>query len=528
MKSLSQKVVILTVLILSAVSFAGTYSGGGGGEGNPYQIATKADLLALGATTADYGKFFILTADIDLDPNLPGGQVFATAVIAPDANVSSPGFQGISFTGVFDGAGHEISNLTITNGTGNGNLGLFGDVNAGEIKNLGLENINIASGGGSPFASVFFGGMAGSNYGSISNCFSTGTVNVGINSQYIGGLVGTSAGSISNCSSAASVIGTHEPHSLGGLEGRNAGSISNCSSTGTVNGGIGSKGIGGLAGDNYQGSISDCFSTGDVNGGSGSYALGGLVGYNGSSISNSYSTGTVTGGDYSNRLGGLAGDNNGGSISSCFATGAVTCGYESSSLGGLVGWNSGSISNCFASGSVTGNSSVGGLVGDNYQGKVIRCYSAGKPTGTSSVGGLSGFKVTGGNYEDTGNFWDTDTSGKLTSAMGIGKTTALMMTLSTFTDANGLWDFLGEATNGTDDYWRMCVDGVDYPRLTWEYIQDGDFACPDGVGFDDLQRFGDDWLLTYSTPFYGADANGDKTVNFLDFAILADNWLAGI
>jgi hypothetical protein len=41
-----------------------------------------------------------------------------------------------------------------------------------------------------------------------------------------------------------------------------------------------------------------------------------------------------------------------------------------------------------------------------------------------------------------------------------------MKTLSTFTSAG--WDFVGETANGTNDYWRMCVDGVDYPRLAWE------------------------------------------------------------
>ena len=69
------------------------YSGGTGEPNDPYQIATAADLIALGETPADYDKHFILTADIDLDPNLPGRKVFDKAVIG-------------TFTGVFDGNGH--------------------------------------------------------------------------------------------------------------------------------------------------------------------------------------------------------------------------------------------------------------------------------------------------------------------------------------------------------------------------------------------------------------------------------------
>jgi len=51
------------------------YSGGTGEPNDPYQIATAADLIALGETPADYDKHFILTADIDLDPSLPGRYV---------------------------------------------------------------------------------------------------------------------------------------------------------------------------------------------------------------------------------------------------------------------------------------------------------------------------------------------------------------------------------------------------------------------------------------------------------------------
>jgi hypothetical protein len=37
-------------------------------------------------------------------------------------------------------------------------------------------------------------------------------------------------------------------------------------------------------------------------------------------------------------------------------------------------------------------------------------YATGAVRGTILVGGLCGLSETGGNYEDTGNFWDTETS----------------------------------------------------------------------------------------------------------------------
>ena len=131
------------------------YSGGTGEPNDPYQIATAEDLILLGETPEDYDKHFILTADIDLDPNLPGRKVFDRAVIAPDVNDVNYDwdgnviFDGTPFTGAFDGNGHTISNLTIIS---TGYIGLFGRLSAylfgnvgviSEVRDLGLVDVNI-------------------------------------------------------------------------------------------------------------------------------------------------------------------------------------------------------------------------------------------------------------------------------------------------------------------------------------------------------------------------------------------------
>jgi hypothetical protein len=141
------------VLLLTLVSTAtAKYSGGSGTAQDPYQIATAADLIALGETPADYDKHFVLTADIDLDPALPGRKVFDRAIIAPDTQATD-WFQGTAFTGVFDGNGHTISHLTIK---GNGRLGLFGQFEPGaEVKNLGVVDVNITGSG------YYVGGLVG-------------------------------------------------------------------------------------------------------------------------------------------------------------------------------------------------------------------------------------------------------------------------------------------------------------------------------------------------------------------------------
>ena len=338
------------------------YSGGTGEPNTPYQIATKVDLLAMAADTADYDKCFILTADIDMQ-----GQVFMMAIIAPDISTNDY-FQGTAFTGTFDGNGHKITNFTI-NGGSNTYLGLFGQISTGgSVKNLGLENCSVSG-------SEFVGGLVGyKDGGYVSNCYSTGAVS---GSEFVGGLVGSGSG------------------------------LSYCYSTGQVSGSSSSEYIGGLVGENEPSSISNCYSTGAVSGGPNSQYFGGLVG-------------------------------SGNHISNCYSTSSVSVGSGSSYIGGLVGGDYSSISDCYSTGLVSGGPNsqyVGGLVGINYVGSISSSYFL-------------------------------DVAGP-DNGYGTPLTDVQMKQQSIFIS----WDFTNETTNGTNDYWRMCVDGVDYPRLTWEFTR---------------------------------------------------------
>ena len=251
---------VITLIVLASVCSAqAQYSGGSGTAEDPYQIATAADLIALGEEPNDYDKHFILTADIDLDPNLPEGKVFDRAVIAWDVNDDERWFQGTAFTGVFHGNDHRISNLTII---GDSYLGLFGSTDGAAISDLSLEAVDIVGTGN------YFGGMVGLNGGSITNCHSAGRVTGGDDA---GGLVGAHSGWITTSYSASSVNGDESVGGLVGEVGHWLSSITSTYSTGSVNG---NKGVGGLVGEN-GGSITASYSTGSV---SGSEYVGGLVG----------------------------------------------------------------------------------------------------------------------------------------------------------------------------------------------------------------------------------------------------------
>jgi hypothetical protein len=461
-----------------------SYGGGSGTFSSPYLIYNAPQLNAVGARAGDWDKYFLLMADIDLS--------------AYDGKAGRPAFNRIgyyigadqqAFIGCFDGNGHSISNFTFDNDTEIAGVGLFGFVRASwtEVKNIKLINVDNHT----PSADST-GGLVGiMGGGKLSNCsVQGGSV---LSEQTAGGLVGLIYG----------------------------GTISRCSAELNVSGGLW---VGGLLGQSLNGiTITDCHTHCNV---TGTEECGGLVGELGvSTISRCSAAGTVTinyGSTLDRTAGGLAGSNS-GTIEYSYST-ANVFGNGATEIGGLVGRNLGTISNSYAKGSVSGSYPTAGLVGLNWKtttdpGTIIRCFS----TGASNIYGLIGYNVDG---VITASFWDTQTSGKTSSDGGTGETTDQMKTQATYTTAPALWDFLGE-TVYIADIWRMCVNNVDYPHLTWEYVQNGDFACPDGVNLDDLDRLSGDWLETYSAQFYGADSNGDQTVNHFDFITLANHWLTG-
>jgi hypothetical protein len=237
------------------------YSGGSGDPNDPYQIATAEDLMRLGECPEDYDKHFILIDDIDLSPNLTGRKVFDKAVIAPDTSNWDPFYQGIPFSGVFDGDNHIIWSLNIN---GKDYLGLFGRLGdaSSQVRNVRLVNANVIGSG------QCLGILVGdSHYGTVANCSSHGEVS---GNFYIGGLVGYNVGTVTCCSAEVKVSGIR--WSIGGLVGYNGAYVQQSYSTGNVTGNIWT---GGLVGEN-GGTLTECYSTGRVWGTS---DVGGLVGY---------------------------------------------------------------------------------------------------------------------------------------------------------------------------------------------------------------------------------------------------------
>ncbi|OQA01728.1 MAG: PASTA domain protein [Planctomycetes bacterium ADurb.Bin401] len=272
-----------------------------------------------------------------------------------------------------------------------------------------------------------------------------------------------------------------------------------------------------------------------------SFYVGGLAGIQENSNNiNCYTTGSMilfSSYNFSIGAGGLVGSNVQCTNENCFSDCSLDLFHHgevyAGGLIGMQGYNS-FIKNCCSRGSVCSiafdkggcGNHAGGLFG-YAQGNIQKCYSASQ---VYAYGGLTVYQ--GGFAARTDGpisscFWDVNSSG-LTNAIAygysstfpVGKTTAEMNTHSTF--YYGEWDLVGETVNGSDDIWRMCADGRDYPRLWYEFAK-GDLVCPDGVDLEDLYILASQWLckkLDYD--YYRYDHK--HTVNFLDFNVFADSW----
>jgi hypothetical protein len=261
------------------------------------------------------------------------------------------------------------------------NVGLFESLtNLAEVRNCNFYNLSVTGVNN-------VGGIAGSNYGKITNVHILGASPNNpaqvLGTSIVGGIAGYNDGTIYNCTSNIKVNALFD--SCGGIVGLNQGIIERCRMYGEK---IWSKGgfVGGIAGRNSAGTISWSSSSGDVTSANGNF-IGGLVGRNDANgiIHDSYSTSNVYGNDF-----------------------------------------------------------IGGFLGGVSSGKVYNTYSIGKVTSTNDPiqynGGYCGQEVIVGSIYDS--FFDNITSNMVITWGGVGKTTSALFnidTYSSFTFASDKW-----------------------------------------------------------------------------------------
>lgn len=118
------------------------------------QLAGLASEVNSGNTYANYTVKLVIDIDLNNRDWTPIGRVI--------------GYPSVSFSGVFDGDGHTIYNLKVTDETteDQATAGLFGSLN-GTIKNLNLKNVNVSS---VHYASALVGYTSGNSSVAIKNC----------------------------------------------------------------------------------------------------------------------------------------------------------------------------------------------------------------------------------------------------------------------------------------------------------------------------------------------------------------------
>jgi len=237
---------VLTLTLRAVTPAQPSFSGGNGTASSPYLIAAPADLAALAslvndpATNAEFAdRHYRLASDIDLSG-------YANWVAIGIGLIRAAGRDDrLTFRGVFDGNGKRIVNLKIADaGRAEDSFqgqGLFGVVEGGTVKNLGLDGVSI--------------GVKAGRIGGIAGAAVAGSV---IKDCYV----------IGNISGAGSVGGI-----AGHIDDNSA--ITTCYVIGDVSG---TDRVGGVAGYVYSSAITGSYAIGKVSE-SGS-AVGTVVGHN--------------------------------------------------------------------------------------------------------------------------------------------------------------------------------------------------------------------------------------------------------
>ena len=223
---------------------------GSGTKNDPYQIGTaeglkwfrdKVNNAKNAANNIEDTKICAeLTKDIDLS-----GEAWAPIGIGDSFYAGTP-----SYSGIFDGKGHTIKNLSIDNSSAQ-YVGLFGYVDGGTIRNLTVS--------GSVKGSGHTGGIAGgAEGGTFENCANQCEVQGGTTGGIIGFASELGTLIVRDCYNVGRIT-TTTGYSVGGIIGQcnnDFGTIRNCYNAGTV---TGTASVGAIIGIYSSDKISNCY-----------------------------------------------------------------------------------------------------------------------------------------------------------------------------------------------------------------------------------------------------------------------------
>ena len=349
--------VLMTQLLYAAPAFASEESLPDTSWFDPYnvqeeyELSTASQLLGLAALTQTQFQGWSYGYS-----TFEGIRITLANDIHMDSEWIPVGFSETHpFAGEFDGNGHTISNIMISENTSD-NTGVFGYV-TGSVENLTVTGSVIST--GSNVGSIA-GTLAG---GSVTNCISEINVTGGFD---VGGIAGkNSAGTVRNCVNRGDITGNMR---VGGIIGENRdGKALKCINEGNITSkmtGIGTYGTGGICGRSVSKSseIRACHNRGNIS--SKNECAGGIAGYcnpAGSAIIKCTNSGRVDGIESSGGIAGSTGEN-GIIITGSYNLGPVDGKYA----GGILGRFTGSVYD-----------SVDDWITDNYYSEVSASRAVG-------------------------------------------------------------------------------------------------------------------------------------------------------
>lgn len=215
----------------------------------------QTDLFSTKASaSSDYSDYIPIFDANDLkaiSENLDAKYILIKDIDLSSENWTPIGTESAPFTGIFDGNGNTISNLSISGTYANGaQIGLFGYANGAEFTNVKLKNVQInILGATASNAYLSIGPICGVIKNTIiDKCDTDGNIVCSAekgNYVRVAGIVGESysSSSITNCLSSCSLVGNAKSQNcmVGGITAwLGASSIAKCLFAGSINAGTSS------------------------------------------------------------------------------------------------------------------------------------------------------------------------------------------------------------------------------------------------------------------------------------------------
>ena len=230
------------------------------GEGNVgYIVNTYAGLWAWLIASRDSGVEIDLTLNADID--------LTNADLDGDPNNLSNWPSDLVLNNMtIDGGGHTLTGLKMDVSGDGENASMFRIVNeTSVVKNLHLQNVQLSS------SQYNAAGVVADNYGTVSGCSVSGTIESTADSYNAAGVVAHNSGTVTACYNTGNASATGTGASAGGVVGYNSGTVTACYNTGNASATGTGAFAGGVIGSNSNtATVSACYWSGqDVTNGIG-------------------------------------------------------------------------------------------------------------------------------------------------------------------------------------------------------------------------------------------------------------------